>query len=200
MKRSKAAEQAALQVFGLLSDSEREAFEERLRSGDPEARTEYAAFRDAAGLLALDAEPMEAAPSLRDRVLAVAEKPPEHHSGAVRLKEHGLLIASSEQMPWRKHQLPGVWTKTLFVDRQRGYHTSLVRLDPGSSYPAHRHAETEELFVLEGDFVFHGQRLGPGDYCRAEAGTLHQNSRSESGGTFLVMASLHDKAGEQPAG
>jgi len=64
-----------------------------------------------------------------------------------------------------------------------------LRIDPGTVYPSHRHSDVEELFLLEGDLLVEGLRMGPGDYCRAEPNSLHGQVRTDSGALFLVLAS-----------
>jgi hypothetical protein len=46
----------------------------------------------------------------------------------------------------------------------------------------------EELYVLEGDLRVGGMVIRPGDYCRAEAGTIHPELRTETGCLFFVTA------------
>jgi quercetin dioxygenase-like cupin family protein len=79
------------------------------------------------------------------------------------------------------------------VEQQRKIATSLVRMDPGTHFPAHRHGGPEEVFVLEGDLVLEGQKMKPGDYCHAEIGTIHSESYTESGCLFLLKASQLDE-------
>jgi quercetin dioxygenase-like cupin family protein len=68
------------------------------------------------------------------------------------------------------------------------YTTSLVRMLPGTRLPMHRHKGVEQFFVLEGDCHVHDEVLGPGDYHRAEAGSIHESTYTESGTLFLLIA------------
>ena len=108
------------------------------------------------------------------------------------LDHSGLLIARTETMNWQAHRVPGCWVKPLFVEQQSDIATSLVRMDPGVHFPAHRHAGPEEVFVLEGDLVVEGQKMKPGDYCHAETGAIHSESYTESGCLFFLKASQLD--------
>lgn len=105
----------------------------------------------------------------------------------------GVVAKRSAAMEWQPAGLPGVWAKTLSVDPGRDCATSLVKLDPGAVYPAHRHASLEEALVIEGDLHLHSHVLGPGDYCRAEPGSLHSPSFTERGCILLVMGSMSDE-------
>ena len=46
---------------------------------------------------------------------------------------------------------------------------------------------------MEGDLVVEGQKMKPGDYCRAETGTIHSESYTESGCLFFLKASQLDE-------
>ena len=67
--------------------------------------------------------------------------------------------------------------------------TALVRMDPGCEYSPHRHARAEELYVLEGTCYCGGRLLHPGDYHRAEAGSIHMETSTEDGCFMLVIFS-----------
>jgi len=86
--------------------------------------------------------------------------------------------------------VPGITLKMLNVDPVSGERTGLVRIAPGSAFPAHDHPETEECFVLEGVVNIDGQDYQPGDYVIAHAGSRHDVIRSARGGPLL----LHWKA------
>jgi anti-sigma factor ChrR (cupin superfamily) len=81
----------------------------------------------------------------------------------------------------------------LFLDEARGRRTTLVRLAPGSVYPAHRHRDIEEIYLLDGELTISGVAMQPGDYCRAEPDSVHEDTYSEHGCTFIVTASVHDQ-------
>lgn len=105
------------------------------------------------------------------------------------LDRSGLLISRTKSMKWAAGPAPGCCAKPLFVEKQHNVVTSLVRMDAGTRFPAHRHHSPEELFLLEGDIVIEGQKLRPGDYSRAETGSTHCESYTESGCLFLLKAS-----------
>jgi quercetin dioxygenase-like cupin family protein len=55
--------------------------------------------------------------------------------------------------------------------------------------PPHRHRAAEQLYMLAGDGHVSGEVLGPGDFYRVAAGTVHEATRTEGGCTFLLLAS-----------
>src|SRR5262249_45665662 len=84
---------------------------------------------------------------------------------------------------------PGIQLKRLYSHAARDYSTALVRMAAGTHYPRHRHLDTEEILVLEGDCHINGQQFGPGDYHRAEGQSLHEETHTQGGCMFLVIAS-----------
>jgi len=53
--------------------------------------------------------------------------------------------------------ITGIWAKALFVDVKQGCVTTLIRMDPGTYYPTHRHEAAEDL-PPEGGIMFEGRR------------------------------------------
>jgi anti-sigma factor ChrR (cupin superfamily) len=88
---------------------------------------------------------------------------------------------------------PGISCKLLSTDAQKHVVTMLVRLEPGTDYPPHTHAGTEELHLLHGELWIDERRLFPGEYNRAEAGTSDQRVWSETGCTCLLITSTQDQ-------
>ena len=88
---------------------------------------------------------------------------------------------------WRPSKAaPGVSFKTLRRDEGTGGITVLLRFEPGSRFPAHRHPAGEEVFVVEGQVKIGSERLQQGDYLYAAPDSVHA-VWSDSGCTLLVM-------------
>lgn len=98
--------------------------------------------------------------------------------------------------PWAEPQwqepAPGISCKLLATDAARKRVSLLVRLAPGTEYPPHRHAGLEELHLLDGELMIGDRKLYPGDYNRAEAGSLDRRVWSETGCTCVLITSSHD--------
>jgi anti-sigma factor ChrR (cupin superfamily) len=83
----------------------------------------------------------------------------------------------------------------------------MVRCEPGARFPVHTHAGPEFLFILEGELVQSGRRLGPGWAAVGAAGSVDADVRSDAGCLFILVdrAADSDKgprptaAGERPA-
>jgi hypothetical protein len=100
-------------------------------------------------------------------------------------------VPVSPEPPWRD-VAPGIACKVLATDGERHRVTMLVRLAPGTDYPPHRHADLEELHMLEGELIVDGETLYPGDYRRGEPGVVDRRVWSETGCTAVLMTSLDD--------
>jgi anti-sigma factor ChrR (cupin superfamily) len=87
---------------------------------------------------------------------------------------------------------PGISCKLLATDTEKRRVSMLVRLAPGTDYPPHRHAGVEELHLLHGELMVDDKKLYPGDYIRAEAGTVDHRVWSETGCTCVLLTSTQD--------
>lgn len=96
-----------------------------------------------------------------------------------------------EEPEW-KEAAPGISVKLLATDTDRNRVSMLVRLAPGTDYPPHRHAGVEELHLLDGELMIDDRKLYPGDYNRAEAGSMDRRVWSETGCTCVLITSYDD--------
>jgi len=94
--------------------------------------------------------------------------------------------------PEWKEVAPGISCKLLATDAERNRVSMLVRLAPGTDYPPHRHDGVEELHMLDGELIVDGTTFHPGDYRRAEPGTVDHRIWSATGCTCVLMTSLRD--------
>src|SRR5437764_13020670 len=67
---------------------------------------------------------------------------------------------------------PGIHVKILASNSQMKSVSMLVRLDPGTDYPGHRHAGIEELHLLHGILKIDDRTLYPGDFIHSVAGSV----------------------------
>jgi anti-sigma factor ChrR (cupin superfamily) len=87
-------------------------------------------------------------------------------------------ICNTEAMPWEPARYPGVFTKTLMVDRTQGLVTVLLKMEPGAGLPDHEHALIEQTLMLEGTLMdVQGPEQGlvvrKGEYVFRPAGSRH---------------------------
>jgi quercetin dioxygenase-like cupin family protein len=65
--------------------------------------------------------------------------------------DHQLVV--THQVPWQPSPRAGVWRTPLAREEAEWEHaTSIVRYDPGASFPMHDHPLGEEILILEGTF------------------------------------------------
>lgn len=183
------ADLAALYALGALTQHEARSFEEHLREGCEDCKSELESFERAVMLLGLSAA--EAEPPSTARAKLMARISQAFSDGAERSLEgpdvdRFISILGSEG-EWKEPQ-QGVLLKQLYVDRTTGIATSLVKMLAGTALPVHKHTGVEQFLVIEGDCNVAGQTLGPGDYHRAEAGSIHQTTYTVDGTMFLLIA------------
>ena len=82
----------------------------------------------------------------------------------------------------------GIQVERLFVDPVSGLQTSLFKMAAGTRLPAQRHRGVEQFLKLDGDCIVDGELLGPGDYHRAEKGSVHEVTYTKMGTMFLLVA------------
>ena len=111
--------------------------------------------------------------------------------------EPGKSPAIPAREPWLEPEWeiagPGIEYKLMAVDSRRRRVSMLVRLSPGAAYPAHTHADNEELHLLHGELWIDDRKLLPGDYNHAEAGTMDHRVWSATGCTCVLITSTEDQ-------
>lgn len=95
-------------------------------------------------------------------------------------------FADTSIMPWAASPSPGVLRKMLDrIGDEVARATSLVRFEPGCSFPFHIHGAGEEFFVIEGVFSDEAGDYPAGSYVRHPPGSSHQ-PYSQSGCILFV--------------
>jgi hypothetical protein len=111
----------------------------------------------------------------------------------------GVTIVRSESTRWAPHpKHAGVHVRQLHRDPRSGLYSAMIKLDRGASLPARRHLAAEELVLLEGFAHVGDAMLRPGDYLRAELGTVSPPLRADEVCTLFVSGSESDELVEGP--
>jgi anti-sigma factor ChrR (cupin superfamily) len=98
------------------------------------------------------------------------------------------FYADGESVAWRASDFAkNVEVKDLGAVNGRAM--QLVRFPPGTVFPVHQHNGPEFVYVLEGELIQNGQRLGRGWVSVAAAGTVDVDVKSETGCVFLIVYS-----------
>ena len=74
---------------------------------------------------------------------------------------------------WRETRHKGVFLNILRRDEKTRDATVFIRMQPGCSYPAHRHIGVEEVLILQGGYRDSKGEHRAGDYIINEAGSAH---------------------------
>ena len=100
-------------------------------------------------------------------------------------------IVDAAARDWRAFaDAPGVRYKVLRHHEGRRGITLLLQFDAGAAYPAHRHPEGEEYFVLQGSVQDGGRTYGEHTYVWQPPGSVHRPA-SPGGCTLLVTLPAH---------
>ena len=98
-------------------------------------------------------------------------------------------VVRAEESAWTD-AAPGVTERLLGEDPERGLAVSILRMEPGTTWPAHHHHGAEEVFLVRGGWRCLGTNLHPGDYHRAGAETEHEDTTSAVGCKLIVVRHL----------
>ena len=103
----------------------------------------------------------------------------------------GMRIVDTPTLQWREFvDAPGVRYKVLRHHKDRRGITLLLQFAAGASYPAHRHPEGEEYYVLEGSLDEAGATYGVGSFVYHPPDSVHRPGSAE-GCTLLITLPAH---------
>jgi quercetin dioxygenase-like cupin family protein len=84
----------------------------------------------------------------------------------------------------------GIEVKLLFVDLKEQMRSCLLRCAPGTRFPAHNHARTEECLMLQGDLTLGAVTLRAGDYHVVLGGEPHGEAFTRDGCLMFLRGDL----------
>lgn len=173
---------ASLYSLGALPNDEALAFEQHLAEGCDVCRAELDSLNAAVSQLPFSAPELQPPPALRDRLMQAIAAPPA-----------GMHIVRNTEGRWVSTAFPGVTMKTLHFDKQTFMVTNLLKMEPKSFIPPHRHTAMEQCLVLEGDVRQDGIAMGPGDYSRNDPQSHHGRIYTENGCLLLLISCAKDE-------
>lgn len=191
---------AVLQSLDTLDESESRALTEKLRAS-PELESERATFEAAIAAIGYTAHPVPVAPDLKNRLFQGIAELAQTPAKSVNLQpivtsptenNPPSLIVRSNEVKWKSFGVPGISIGKLYIDKKKREITCLMRLEPGVSFPLHRHAGSEEVFVLEGDLIVEGEICHQGDYIRSVPGSIH-SPVTQRGCLLLIKTSTNNE-------
>jgi anti-sigma factor ChrR (cupin superfamily) len=103
------------------------------------------------------------------------EDAPARGAAGEQPKARTRMVVAGAELPWAPSPASRVWRKRLFHvgPPESGVVTSIVRYDPGASFPSHAHPDGEEILVLEGTFSDERGDFGAGSYMLNPEGFRH---------------------------
>src|SRR6059036_3654628 len=107
----------------------------------------------------------------------------------------------SDERPWETLRWSGQWSKMLFhprPERPTEPNAGLVRYDPGSHHPWHRHDFAQVWYILEGEFAIGDRVYGPGTMMFYPDPHFEEPLRTETGGLMLFVQYPGPTTGGRP--
>jgi len=99
----------------------------------------------------------------------------------------GSLFVAVDEIPWIERR-PGVFWKVLWENPDGTHRALLVRIEPGTTIPRHRHLGEEQIFVLEGSVVDDAGTCTAGNYARRPPGCVHTVTSPTGALVFAVTS------------
>ena len=93
-----------------------------------------------------------------------------------------------DSIPFKETSYEGVSIHFYFSDRDTGHVAVMTKMEPGSSYPRHRHKGAEELLILQGGFRDEHGEYRTGEFCRFEDGSAHHPVALDEGEDCVFFA------------
>jgi predicted ChrR family anti-sigma factor len=185
--------QAALYALGALDAEEARAFEEHISEGCAACAAELREFEAVAADLRL--APPQAAPpagALEQLLARVSDEAQDADAPVAARKSKkvssGFLVVRANEGEWVETEDEGVCFKLLFADRELGTYTTLLKLQPGSRIPRHRHLGVEQCLVLEGDLSAGPVKMSAGDFNCSLPDSIHDEIATEGGALLLIVS------------
>ena len=106
------------------------------------------------------------------------------------LQETASALASRyidpEALDWAPTRFPGISSKVLMRDDERGLLTALFRFEPGAVLPDHVHEDIEQTWMIAGSLEDGEGVARAGEFVWRPAGSRH-DARSPDGGIALSV-------------
>ena len=113
----------------------------------------------------------------------------ERLSGNLKPTPHASTYVKPDAMEWKPSQFEGVEIKVLYENKKAGEMTCLLRWQPGTTLPFHKHPEIEQTFVIEGSFYDHDGICRAGEFVWRRVGSFHETHSDEGAGILAAYRS-----------
>jgi anti-sigma factor ChrR (cupin superfamily) len=103
----------------------------------------------------------------------------ERLSGHLDPTPNASTYVKPQDMEWKPSQFEGIEIKVLYEDKARGEMTCLLKWQPGTTLPFHKHPEIEQSYVISGSFSDHDGICRAGEYVWRTSGSMHETHSAE---------------------
>ena len=103
----------------------------------------------------------------------------ERLSGDLQPTPNGSTYVKPQDMEWKPSQFEGIEIKVLYENKEAGELTCLLRWQPGTTLPFHKHPEIEQSYVISGSFADHDGIARAGEYVWRTPGSMHETHSAE---------------------
>ena len=106
-----------------------------------------------------------------------------------------------DDVPWETIRWPGETGKMLFHPRPENPtepNAGLLKFEPGSHHPWHRHDFAQVWYILEGHFEVGGQRYGPGSVFFHGDPHCEEELKTAEGGMMFIVQYPGPSTGKRP--
>lgn len=193
MEQQDDSESIALYALNTLTAADRITIEAPFTL-TPELEQDLAEFQATVAALAYSAPPLPMAADLKDRLMQrIAAIVAPENSSQIDSFNLEALKQQAETVQWHPYAFaPQTMVATLLLDEQTREVQCFVRALGAVQFPKHRHAQPEEVIVLEGDLEVEGRVYRAGDRIESESGTEHQPA-TQTGCLLFLRASIDDQ-------
>jgi anti-sigma factor ChrR (cupin superfamily) len=175
-----------LYVLNLLDEVEKERLESHLQTGCSLCGQILKQILETLSLLPYSL-PSQAVP-LQVKQKLMEQIQTEMKERAPRPTQH---IIRPTQREWFPSPIPGVEIQPLWSAGGRS--ARLVKSQPGTVFPPHRHRGPELVYILKGSLLINGKSVKAGDFCISDPGFVDQDIQCEEECTFLLISNEDDE-------
>lgn len=183
-------ELAPLYVLDLLSEDERIWIEQQI-SDCPDLAEELDSHQSAVTAIPYGIPSLPIADNLKNRLFDRLELDVLTNDTVSEKTPVSYLAVRSQELNWQPYSTPGVTIAIVHIDEVKREIVGFLKAEPGVRYPSHRHAATEEIFMIEGDLAIGNEVYGAGDYIRSQPGSSHA-PYTNGGCQFFFHTSMDD--------
>ena len=187
---------APIYALNQLSEPEKAWVEQQVATC-PELAEELASYESALTAIPYSLPPLPIPSQLKQQLFERLDLEPPAGKPAPNLltspQSPDCWAVRSQDLDWQPHDVPGVMIAIVHTDEVKREWVGFLKADPGVRYPLHRHAATEEMFMLSGDLVIGEEVFEAGDYIRSLPGSAHA-PYTKGGCRFFFHTSMDDQA------